>query len=174
MIEYCRFPVFFAMALRTITFCIAMPDIVRFIIGVAGDTVFQQQRGDLFVFERFEGFGCIFSLVIGMALIARSRIKSLVKKNLAAVRREQFAGYVFNADIVLFVTAYALHGSGPAKRCVTAQALSLERLMASHQGAGRNQHLRECYSKSAENNGCSDKNKKWFQRFTSSSRRKIW
>lgn len=174
MIEYCRFPVLFAMALRTIAFCIAMPDIVRFVSSVTGDTVFQQQRRYLFMPERFKGFGGIFPLVIGMALIARSGIKSLVKKNLAAVRREQFAGYVFNADIVLFVTAYALHGSGPAKRCVTAQALSVERLMASHQRAGSNQHLGECYNKSAENNGCSDKNKKWFQRFTSSSRRKIW
>lgn len=151
-----------------------MQDIVRFVSSVTGDTVFQQQRRDLFVLERFEGFGCTFSFMIGMALIARTWIKSLVKKNLAAVWREQFTGYVFNADIVLFVTAYALHGSGPAKRCVTAQALSFQRLMATHQGAGSNQHLGECYSKSAEKDGCSDKNKKWFQRVTSSSRRKIW
>ncbi len=153
MIEYCRFPVFFAMALSAIPFRIAMEDIFRLVISVTGDAVFQQCWRDLFMPERFKGFDCLFPFVISMALIAGACTETLVKKNLAAVRRQQFACDVFNADIVLFVAAYALYRFGSAKRSMAAQTIPTQCLMAAHQWARSNQHFRESYSQSAENNG---------------------
>ncbi len=54
------------------------------------------------------------------------------------------------------------------------KAIVVNRRMAFRELTGAQEYVRVCYGKNSKNNCCSDKNKKWFQKVTSSSIIIIW